>query len=63
MAMTLQAWAFEVRRALDTTSARARATAAGALAAAVADGHPVEGLASEAGLAAGDLAGLLDEAG
>ena len=60
--MTLEAWAFEVRRALDT-SARARATAASALAGAVADGHPVEGLAAEAGLAADALAGLLDEAG
>lgn len=60
--MTAEAWGFEIRRALDT-SARARATAAGALAAAVADGHPLEGLASEAGLGAETLAGLLDEAG
>ena len=60
--MTLEAWAFEIRRALDTSD-RARATAASALAAAVGEGHPVEGLASEAGLGAETLAGLFDEAG
>lgn len=62
MAMTLQAWAFEIRRALDT-SARARATAASALAAAVAEGHPLDRLGAEAGLGAETLAGLFDEAG